>query len=56
MPFKDGKYVHDLGFEVLVLNGKPYLNGALPLSIRLTDMFNVNKWKEVKENGSTNQG
>jgi uncharacterized membrane protein YfbV (UPF0208 family) len=55
MPFKDGMYKHELGFTVLVQDGKAFLNGHWPLSVRLTDLFDEKKWRVI-ENGSKNEG
>lgn len=55
MPFKDGMYKHELGFTVLVQDGKAFLNGHWPLSVRLTDLFDEKKWRVI-ENGCKNEG
>lgn len=48
MPFKDGVYQHETGFAVLVTNGTLMLSPNHPLSMRLSELFDVKKWKEVK--------
>lgn len=48
MPFKDGIYQHESGFAVMVSNGVVMLSPNHPLSIRLSELFDTSKWKEVK--------
>lgn len=48
MPFKDGIYHHESGFTVMVNNGVVMLSPNHPLSIRLSELFDTSKWKEVK--------
>ena len=49
MPYKDGVYQHESGFTVMVMNGTVMLSPNHPLSIRLSELFDSKKWKEVKE-------
>lgn len=48
MPFKDGIYKHEKGFEISVSNGKVFVSSGCPLSMRLSEFFDPDKWKEVK--------
>ena len=48
MPFKDGVYQHETGFTVMVMNGAVMLSPNHPLSMRLSELFDMKKWKEVK--------
>nr|DAR45233.1 MAG TPA: hypothetical protein [Caudoviricetes sp.] len=48
MPFKDGTYEHVSGFVVMVSNGVVMLSPNHPMSIRLAELFDASKWKEVK--------
>ena len=48
MPFKDGVYVHETGFTVMVKVGMIMLSPNHPLSLRLSELFDYSKWKEVK--------
>lgn len=48
MPFKDGIYQHESGFTVMANNGVVMLSPNHPLSIRLSELFDTSKWKEVK--------
>lgn len=48
MPFKDGIYQHESGFTVMVNNDVVMLSPNHPLSIRLSELFDTSKWKELK--------
>lgn len=48
MPFKDGTYKHDNGFVVTVVSGVIMISPNHPLSIRLSELFDAEKWKEMK--------
>lgn len=48
MPFKDGVYTHEFGFTVMVKDGVIMLSPNHPLSLRLSELFDSKKWKEVK--------
>lgn len=48
MPFKDGTYQHESGFIVMIQNGVVMLSPNHPLSMRLAELFDTTKWKEVK--------
>lgn len=48
MPFKDGVYMHETGFTVMIKDGMAMLSPNHPLSLRLSELFDSNKWKEVK--------
>lgn len=48
MPFKDGTYEHESGFTIMVIGGKIMLSPNHPLSLRLSEMFDNTKWKEVR--------
>lgn len=48
MPFKDGTYQHTSGFTVMVQNGAVMLSPNHPMSMRLSELFDTTKWKEVK--------
>lgn len=52
--FKPGTYEHENGVIIKVdEDGDVYLLGRkIPLTMRLLDVFDSKKWKEVKENGS----
>lgn len=47
MPFTDGKYRHSSGFTILVNNGEVMLSTGHPLSMRLSDLFDVTKWEKI---------
>lgn len=47
MPFKNGKYQHETGFIILVVNGTVMVSPNHPTTIRVSDMFDSTKWKEV---------
>lgn len=48
MPFKDGTYKHETGFVITVISGVVMISPNHPLSIRLAELFDTEKWKEVK--------
>lgn len=48
MPFKDGIYRHESGFAIMVNNGVVMVTPSHPLSIRLSELFDTSKWKEIK--------
>lgn len=48
MPFKDGIYRHESGFTIMVNNDVVMLTPNHPLSIRLSELFDMSKWKEIK--------
>lgn len=48
MPFKDGTYQHTSGFTVMVQNDVVMLSPNHPMSMRLSELFDTTKWKEVK--------
>ena len=48
MPFKDGIYEHASGFTVMVKNVVVMLSPNHPMSMRLSELFDTTKWKEVK--------
>lgn len=48
MPFKDGTYIHETGFTLMVKDGMIMLSPNHPLSLRLSELFDSGKWKEVK--------
>lgn len=48
MPFKDGTYQHESGFIIMIQNGVVMLSPNHPLSMRLAELFDTTKWKEVK--------
>lgn len=49
MPFKDGTYIHEKGFTVIITNGEAMLSPTHPLSLRLSELFDSSKWKEVEK-------
>ena len=49
MPFKDGTYEHESGFTIMVIDGKIMLSPNHPLSLKLSEMFDTTKWKEVSK-------
>lgn len=49
--FKDGTYKHKSGFVIVVTNGEIMLSPNHPLSMRLSELFNVDSWERV---GDTN--
>ena len=48
MPFKDGTYKHDNGFVITVVSGVIMISPNHPLSIRLAELFDTKKWKELQ--------
>lgn len=48
MAFKDGTYKHESGFTILVQNGTVMLSPNHPTTMRLSELFDASKWKEVK--------
>lgn len=48
MPFKDGTYKHETGFVITVISGVVMISPNHPTSIRLAELFDTEKWKEVK--------
>lgn len=48
MPFKDGTYKHENGFVITVVAGAIMISPNHPLSIRLAELFDTAKWKEMK--------
>lgn len=48
MPFKDGTFSHESGLTIMVMNGVIMVSPNHPLSIRVADLFDTKKWKEVK--------
>lgn len=47
--FEKGLYRHEEGFTVLVTeDGKIMLSPNHPLSMRLSDLFNTEKWTRVE--------
>lgn len=48
MPFKDGTYQHETGFVIMIKDGVAMLSPNHPLSMRLSELFDYSKWKEVK--------
>lgn len=47
--FEKGLYKHEEGFTVLVTeDGKIMLSPNHPLSMRLSDLFNTEKWTRVE--------
>lgn len=48
MPFKEGTFKHDNGFVITVVSGVIMISPNHPLSIRLADLFDAEKWKEMK--------
>lgn len=49
MPFKDGTYKHDSGFTIYVKDGEIMISPDHPISVRVAEMFNSEKWKEVNK-------
>lgn len=47
MPFKDGTYKHENGFVITVVAGTIMISPSHPLSIRLAELFDTKKWKEM---------
>lgn len=48
MPFKDGRYEHTSGFTIVVIGGEVMLSPTHPMALRLSELFDKSKWKEVK--------
>lgn len=48
MLFNNGTYQHESGFIVFVIDGKVMLSPDHPLSMRLSDIFDTNKWTKIK--------
>lgn len=46
--FKDGKYRHENGFIVTIIDGEIYMSPNHPLSLRLSDIFDMSKWEEIE--------
>lgn len=47
MPFNDGTYKHASGFTIMVLDGEIMLSPNHPLSMRLSELFDVTKWEKI---------
>lgn len=48
MLFKTGTYKHESGFTIMVTdNGSIMLSPNHPLSLRLSDLFDVTKWTKI---------
>lgn len=47
MPFKDGTYKHESGFIITIISGTVMISPNHPLSLRLSELFDSTKWKEV---------
>lgn len=47
MPFKNGIYKHESGFIITVANGVVMISPSHPLSLRLAELFDTTKWKEM---------
>lgn len=48
MPFKEGTYKHEEGFTIMVAeDGVIMLSPNHPLSIRLSVLFDVTKWRRI---------
>lgn len=48
MPFKTGTYKHESGFTLMVTeNGVIMLSPNHPLSLRLSELFNSDKWEKI---------
>lgn len=48
MPFKIGTYKHESGFTLMVTeNGVIMLSPNHPLSLRLSELFNSDKWEKI---------
>lgn len=47
MPFKDGTYKHEAGFTIMVVSGITMISPDHPLSLRLSEIFDPNKWLEI---------
>lgn len=47
MPFKDGTYKHECGFIITIVYGTVMISPNHPLSLRLSELFDTTKWKEV---------
>lgn len=50
MPFKNGKYKHENGFTIIVSNNEVLVSPNHPLTLRISELFDASKWKEVLEN------
>lgn len=48
MLFNNGTYQHENGFIIFVIDGKVMLSTDHPLSMRLSDIFDTNKWQKIK--------
>ena len=48
MPFKDGVYMHETGFTIMIKDGMIMLSPNHPLSLRLSELFDSKKCIEVK--------
>ena len=48
MLFNNGTYQHENGFIIFVIDGKVMLSPDHPLSMRLSDVFDTNKWTKIK--------
>ena len=52
MLFTKGKYKHETGFEIMVTeNGDILISPDHPLSLRLSEIFDKNKWTKVEQEG-----
>lgn len=46
--FKLGKYKHkEKGFEVVVTNTGIYISPSAPMSMRIDEIFNEEKWEQI---------
>lgn len=49
MPFNEGTYKHESGFTIMVTKDETImLSPNHPLSLRLSEMFNVSKWTKIE--------
>lgn len=48
MPFKTGTYKHETGFTIMVTDDETImLSPNHPLSLRLSELFDTDKWTKI---------
>lgn len=54
MLFNEGTYVHESGLKIVVTKDEVFTSRDAPLSMRLSEIFNMDAWKEEKkDNGDS---
>lgn len=48
----EGMYRHESGFEIIITeDNKIFISQNHPLSLRLSDIFNVDRWTKIRVEG-----